>query len=333
VEEVLPITEGLGIETVTSFITGYPEERVEDHQRTLAMAFDLHCRRPGVNASQLHVLTPEPGTDLMARYGDRLLFDPEPAGFNLPILVEEDALLVERMPHLFGNYHCFPCDVPRARLRLSAKLFELLSELTRAEMLFVTSACGGDIDGFISRFAAWHRARSGMGSELDLAEIATFLVDELGPGHPAGSLVRYRAAGLAVAYPDWGRVVVSEVSELDEHSRLTLSSRAALLRRIHDSVPLYDLVAGIPEEGASDLELSAVRVVDLVLLGCDRNDGDRVLAYEVDETAMNLLDEFRTPLSLWGYHSRSGKGDARPDVELQDLSALVDLGILVPATA
>ena len=51
VEPTLDITSRLGIRTVTSFITGYPEEEKEDQDSTVNLAARLLCRPDRLNES------------------------------------------------------------------------------------------------------------------------------------------------------------------------------------------------------------------------------------------------------------------------------------------
>ena len=66
-DPTLDVTQKLGMSATVSFITGYPEETREDQVATLdlmASCFLPARRRSPLNV-QLHLLTPEPGTELL----------------------------------------------------------------------------------------------------------------------------------------------------------------------------------------------------------------------------------------------------------------------------
>ena len=58
-----------------SFITGYPEETREDQAATLDLMATCFVRRKTPLNVQLHLLTPEPGTELLQQYRDSIAYD------------------------------------------------------------------------------------------------------------------------------------------------------------------------------------------------------------------------------------------------------------------
>src|SRR5581483_11428854 len=113
-----------------SFITGYPEEEADDQAGTFDMAARLWLRRDKPLV-QLHLLTPEPGTPLIAQYGDRMGFDGHETDFNFPLLNDEDYETVERTPELYANYHYYPTVLPRDRHIFAVAGFYTLRDLSR----------------------------------------------------------------------------------------------------------------------------------------------------------------------------------------------------------
>ena len=100
-----------GMACTTSFITGFPEETLADQDATLDLLGKHTIRGGGAVNPQLHMLSPEPGSALMAANGDHLAFDgmgPEPMG---PC----DEELVRTHPRIFSAFHHFPTGISRWR--------------------------------------------------------------------------------------------------------------------------------------------------------------------------------------------------------------------------
>jgi radical SAM superfamily enzyme YgiQ (UPF0313 family) len=112
---ILEHTHAVGIHAITSFITGYPEETEEDQRCTLNLigqAFKYDEKEVQV---QLHLLTPEPGTQLMDAYEHAIDFDGYVTDFNFPTLGDDDELIMTSNPEVFMNHHFFPSSVQRDR--------------------------------------------------------------------------------------------------------------------------------------------------------------------------------------------------------------------------
>jgi radical SAM superfamily enzyme YgiQ (UPF0313 family) len=63
----------LGIGVRASFIVGFPDETLEDVEQTLRAG--LTCARLGADSSQIHLLSPYPGTPLTREYASRLSYN------------------------------------------------------------------------------------------------------------------------------------------------------------------------------------------------------------------------------------------------------------------
>ena len=325
VEPTLEVTERLGIKTVTSFIIGYPEEQLDDYRDTLSLALDLHCRPAGLNTSQLHVLTPEPGTELMSRFGRELVFDPEPTGFNLPILTDEDRTLLERHPRLFGNYYCFPTRVPRATSRISSKLFEAFSELSRDQVRYIVSLKNG-VCSFVEGFVDWHVATDPTTTAVGLDDLKRYLEFIVGSQHPAVSIVKLRAAMLAAGSIPRRTDDHKSSRRLSADTKLQASENLVILRGMHDR---QDLVAAVAGE-VSLPDLQSLHRVDLILVGGGSNPDESVASIEVNQEAIETLEYFRSPKTYWEYCAGLMDLPNAGYAEWRDIKRLVDFHILVP---
>lgn len=104
-----------GLLCTASFITGFPEETQEDLDATL----DMIGRLSGLSSTrlllQLHVLSPEPGSDLAARE-QSIRFDG--IGPEMDDLVDME--LVARHPQVFSVFHYFDTQLSRRRVLYSS---------------------------------------------------------------------------------------------------------------------------------------------------------------------------------------------------------------------
>jgi len=103
--EVFPVIDlcaNLGLSVTASFITGFPEEKVEDVEDTLRMMLQL---TPKVQNLQLHLYSPTPGTPLTDKFADRLVYTGYISDFGFSTrLSAADEELVKANPDLFTNY-------------------------------------------------------------------------------------------------------------------------------------------------------------------------------------------------------------------------------------
>jgi hypothetical protein len=114
-----------GLTCTTSFITGFPEELPEDQDATLDMVGDMLAIHPHRVRVQLHILSPEPGSEMAAR-PQTILFDG--IGPELDDLVDGDLLL--QSPEVFSVFYHFKTILPRWRVVMaSAFVTYLLPEL------------------------------------------------------------------------------------------------------------------------------------------------------------------------------------------------------------
>ena len=333
VRPTLDITEALGIQTVTSFITGYPEESLEDHQQTLSLGMELHCRRVGLNTSQLHFLTPEPGTDLVERYGDQLDFDAEPAGFNLPILSSQELELIRSEPHLFGNYYSFPSPIGSAA-RVAAKLFESLVELTRDEIRYIMDMFEGGFCQLTESFAAWRSAFGQKYTNVGLPELADHLAHSFGSGHPAVSVLRLRQALIKAGELGAQSFDPSCVDAITPATRLRVSDSLQQLTDIHDPHALREHVYASVARVGEDQSRATIPRLDLAIVA-STGDSDRgVAAVAVSPGAFELLRHFLEPANYWEYCASLANAPADAKyVGWEDLKSLVEVGLLVPQLA
>jgi radical SAM superfamily enzyme YgiQ (UPF0313 family) len=175
VEPTLDVTARLGIRTVTSFITGYPEEEKEDQDSTVNLAARLLRRPDRLNESQLHLLVPEPGTQLTAKYGKQLFYDGYITDFNFPRLESDDRSLLVGDPVIFANHHYFPSRLPRDRHVFVTSAWMALRKAGRTVMAYVLRAFNGTLSTFMDEAYDWRATRRGSAGPVSVEDIVAFL--------------------------------------------------------------------------------------------------------------------------------------------------------------
>jgi hypothetical protein len=121
----------LGMRAVASFITGYPEETVEDQDATLELIGESLHRYPDALAIQLHLLTPEPGTLLYEQRRDSLAYDGHVTDFNFPAIEPEDEAFIAADPAVFVCHQYYKDGLSRARTIEVTEAFHVLCGLGR----------------------------------------------------------------------------------------------------------------------------------------------------------------------------------------------------------
>lgn len=116
-EQVVRAAVAAGIGCTVSFITGFPEETEEDQRRTLDLAGSLIDIDPTHVDAQLHMLSPEPGSELMASES-AFRFD----GVGPEADAGYDPDLVVRYPEIFSVFYHFDSRLPRWRVILASAL-------------------------------------------------------------------------------------------------------------------------------------------------------------------------------------------------------------------
>lgn len=185
-------TFALGMEATASFITGYPEERGDDQAATLDLIGDSLGRYGDELTLQLHLLTPEPGTDLHRRFVDTLAYDGHVTDFNFPTLAPDDAQLMASDPNVFVCHQYYPCaELERVENIRITEVFRPVCELGRPLVRELLRPFGGSLAAFMRafvKFLAREEARFGV---LDAEAGVAFVESEHGADSLVAAAVRY----------------------------------------------------------------------------------------------------------------------------------------------
>jgi hypothetical protein len=333
VEPTLDITSRLDIETTTSFITGYPEESLQDQKQTLDMAGRLFCRADAKNISQLHLLTPEPGTELLARHNRKLRFDGHISDFNFPMLDPDDRDLIVRNRAIFSNHHYFPSTVPRQRHVFVTAASAALWTMGRAITGYMLRGFEGRLSCFMAMAIRWYETTSPKRWNVDARAIQAFIEAQFGRQHHIVSLLRYAQAMERILRA--GRASGRQVDATMHDPRDAIWSIGAgtvVLRDIHDCLSLLEKIDTMPDgQLLADAAAGPLEHLLLVAQPPRLDDGENcsVSTYQIDGTTADLLARFENPKTYWECCRDIANEDEQAAFpQWSDLAALCDMGVL-----
>lgn len=276
-------TQKLGMRATASFITGYPDEEQADQDQTLDLIGSCSSRCRDDLMIQLHLLTPEPGTRLLAEHGEQLSYDGHVSDFNFPTLEPDDAELMRGEPDVFVNHHYFRSRVPRERHILVTSVYPVLYKLGFPVLRYLLEHYDNRLSRLVASMYEW-ACGDGERRPYDGSFVVRFIEHTWGSDHHLTSLIRYMiiADGLRRSAPAQTTTSVS--------SRSVLSSAAAVVRDLHDCPAILSAVAA--GEAAPTAAISARRHYLLLLDGR----AERIVRnFEIDAAGADLLEAFSQP--------------------------------------
>jgi radical SAM superfamily enzyme YgiQ (UPF0313 family) len=247
IEPMLAITRRLDIATTTSFIIGYPNETAADRAETLDMAGKLH--RLAGNKSQVHLLTPEPGTAMLERYRAALRFDRRRSGFNLPSFAATDDRLIASDPDLFVTHYHYAGVVSHARNVLAAALWRQLAIVGDTAYAFLLDHWDGRLSRMLDDASDWWPDVDRPDAVPSAVALTDFARAVFGPAAPIVSLLRYMDA--CRTGPCAGRPLPTE--PVVRSRPIRLAPGVSVLREIHDIAGLGEKVLAMSESGRTNL--------------------------------------------------------------------------------
>jgi radical SAM superfamily enzyme YgiQ (UPF0313 family) len=155
----------MGITCTASFITGFPEETIEDQNQTLDMIGRLISQGGTPLLIQLHVLSPEPGSELATGLNDGIAFD----GVGPEADEQLDHELIQKHAELFTVYYHFKSAVGRRRTLLaSAFVMTLMPELGFPLVTHLSARlCGGRLSQLFEKVIDGAADSSGLRAGID----------------------------------------------------------------------------------------------------------------------------------------------------------------------
>lgn len=280
-EPVLRRCAEVGIEAVTSFITGFPDETRDDQNRTLDTIGTLLTTHRPAPTTQLHLLLPEPGTGEFEQHEAELTYDGYVAEFNAEPH-RGDADLIRAHRQIFATYHFYPALLARAD---HIAVVELTRELVGLGPVVLRALLG---DASLAELVASIRARRPAGDGVDDSgddPIVDEAVARWGPGHYVTSLVRLRRGLAATDAPHRS----SPPPTTTGAPALVLAPSATLFRDLHDCASILTHLTNRPDEPLD--EDTQARTNDYLAV---RTTGG-VQLFEIDPLTHLVASEFRRP--------------------------------------
>ena len=315
-----------------SFITGYPEETGEDQAATLdLMASCFHRPQTPLNV-QLHLLTPEPGTELLEQNREKIAYDGHISDFNFPALEPDDTAVTEASPQVFINGHYFPSVLPRGRHIFVTEIYQVLYSLGFPLLNYLTRQLGGgSFSNLINRMYEWSRTAKWQTS-LDGSFLQAFVHAQRGSTHHLSGLVTYmlHAAELRrIAVNDpWPQSDGGGIPAFSEDRAYRLGKYARLAPRLPDCPRMLDHLLEKPE---AKLPVGLLRSRRNFLLQMLPEDRETVKNYVVTDPAAAVLDSFRKPTSLAEFAVVFPLKTGYPAPPREFIESLVSRHVLQPA--
>jgi radical SAM superfamily enzyme YgiQ (UPF0313 family) len=286
VDPILRAAAALGIETTASFITGYPEETHEDQTDTLDLLG--RCARHHSCLPQLHILTPEPATELHEKCGHEISYDGYGGPYNVQLLGHSDASLILRHPEIFQTYYYYPGVLSREQHIFAVEAMALLRRIGSHVLGYTLRGFDGQLSLFVYRFRQFcEAAEVGRSPNADL--LIAFIHEHFGADHHITSLFRLglRLQG-SVEAPVSGRSI-----PLDADALYVLAPGVEILEDIHDCASIVERIKRLPADSAMLADSDGGERCTLVV----QRRGDSSVIYSVDPGVAVILSQFESPCS------------------------------------
>lgn len=326
---ILDITQRLGMSSTASFITGYPEETHEDQNATLDMIASCFDRRRSPLNVQLHLLTPEPGTELLSQYKEQIAYDGHVSDFNFPNLEGDDGEVIQRNADVFINHHYFPSIVARRRHIFVTQVYQALYALGFPLLQYMLRFFEEQrFSAALESMYEWYEGESWK-REIDNCFLESYFTARYGRKHHLTGMVIYmcRASELRRVTTNQDH---SRGSEFDVNWSYCLSSHARLVRSVPDCPRLLEaLDARRGSRAKAPANLCRVRYHFLL----QRLPGshDIVQNYVLTEASLAALDMFSIPHSVAEFRSMFPEKTGFPPPPVEFLKVLFTRGVLETA--
>jgi hypothetical protein len=310
----------LGIEATASFITGYPEETHPDQDATLDMVGRCLRRPGGTCLTQLHILTPEPGTPLFDRLSGSLAFDGYATPFNAWLLRSEDVHALHADPELFATYYHYPTAVPRSEHIGVVEAVDLLRRLDPTLLSVLVDRHPRGFPGLVRDLVT--RASEAVDPPVPtLAHLETYARGALGDEDPVTSALRYLRFTAEPPTPTPSPAPSPSApapSSGVPHPRYRLPPGTRILHGIHDMAGVAAWLAGAGTDVSATIpRASYVRLPGAVeTLAVDPGLGTLLELFGSGRDVSNLAEQLAPAV-----------GDVQAE---RWLPLLLDRGLLVP---
>lgn len=324
-DPILSKTQNLGMSATVSFITGYPEEMWDDQVATLDLIGSCFDRNKSPLNIQLHLLTPEPGTELLENNRDAIAYDGHISDFNFPALEPDDSNIIENHPDVFINHHFFPSILSRRRHIFVTTLYQELYSLGLPVLGYILKKYSGKLSNLVDDIDKWAE-KLNLDPVCDSSTITNYFVDNFGLNYNLTGLVRYMLGASIlrrrVMFDNYKPPV--EISNAASESQYCLSPQAVVINNVPDC-PL--ILKSLIELNTPPPTVSLKKRYDFLLYLLP--DGqEQVQNFLLTKPSTALLNFLNTP-KVWNIDAvdfENETGFPAPPVAFLDM--LVEKGVL-----
>ncbi len=145
-----------GMAPTGSFITGFPDETIDDALDSFTMALDI-LQLSARTRAQMHLLAPLPGSPLYETRKDDLRFDGHSSDISMFLLNEAEIANVRRYPDIFPNFYYIPTPY------LDRELAKAISAViyTCPTVFLALRSAGADLRDVLIGWTEWQRRELG----------------------------------------------------------------------------------------------------------------------------------------------------------------------------
>lgn len=325
---IYDLTTQLGINCTVSMITGYPQELQADQAATLDLMGECFARSKPPTNVQMHLLTPEPGTEMYTQFVAELAYDGHVSDFNFPNLEGDDGAVMAAHPDVFVNHHYYKSVLPRERHIFVTSVYPILYRLGHEVLAHLTWRADGRFSRVIEDLYEWWQTTSAPNG-ISPAGVLEFFQKRYGITNYITSLVRYQQQAVQLTQRPFAYLAPEEATSarpVEEHTTYRLSPRVAVLEALHDGPALLQFLDENPRTAVPEGLQQAV-ADRVMLLAADRR---TVLLYTINDATKQLLQIFTEPQTLAQVAQQS------PDISVENphflnfFSDLISEGLLEP---
>lgn len=333
VEPILDVTERLSIETTVSYITGYPEESQEDFEATLNMLGQSLNRDENLCIPQLHMLMPEPGTELYNQLGEQMQFDGHISDYNVGLFALSDEKLIKEHPSIFSTYYHYPTSIPRDNFTFAVDAFRELRKLGHTLLCYLLRYYEGSLSNLIIDFKNWAINTEG-DNVVNTELILQYTTEKYGINHHVTSLVYYALGINRIAEQKAKNTLRSSSKRhlFSPDERYKLSPTAFLCDDMHNCT---DLLAKIRQTAKHSkpqpLKDAEISERGYYLVVSDSKKDGAIENYSIDSGGYALINMFNTPHSYLEVAQAVHKLTDGMAIETDFFERLIQIGALVPA--
>jgi hypothetical protein len=290
-------TLSLGLMPTVSFITGYPEELQDDQDQTLDELGTCLAASGDRLIAQLHLLTPEPGTKLLAEHGRSLAYDGYLTDFNFPAPDPRDIEIVRANPTTFVNQYYFESQLPRRQHVQVASAFRSLILLGNRVVSHIVHLSGGRLSTLVSDIISFVDSSGAAPDHIGITpdDVIAFAAQRWGRTHYVVSLARYLFEAQRVSE----RLISGETKRAEtwnpsQRAGYRLADNVSFLSSIHDAPRILDALRAEPRLHAAGRACACLteRIPGL-LMRCDPANPSEVHTWNVNGPTSMLLRQLK----------------------------------------